>query len=376
MTNKQSNPSVSKISIMDIVPYKPGRSTIPRKMIRDTTIAKPIKLSSNENPFKTSEKAIKAIIDAAKEQFKYPDGSCVELRKQISKSNNNINENNIVCGAGSDELISLICDAYAGENDEILCSEYGFLMYPISAMKVGAKVVFAKETNLKTDINNLINCITDKTKIIFIANPNNPTGSYISNEEMTCLRKNIPPQILLVIDSAYAEYVDREDYDCGIRLVESTNNTVMIKTFSKIYGLGGVRLGWAYCHNDIADVLNRVRGPFNVSDIAQKAGIAALLDVDFISKSKIHNTKWIKNLANELNNLGLRVFPSVANFLLVEFPKEEKFNSNNANKFLLEHNIIGREMDAYKLPECMRFSVGTEEENILLIKILKEFLQK
>ena len=368
MTNKKSLPTVSKSTIMDIVPYKPGKSKI-------SNGKEPIKLSSNESPFGVSKITREALIDATENQFRYPDGGCNLLRNKIAETHN-INADKIVCGAGSDELISLICDAYANEGDEVLCSEYGFLMYPISAMKVGAKAVFAKETNLRTDINNIINAITDRTKIIFIANPNNPTGSYISNEEMTYLQNNIPSNIVLVIDSAYAEYVNKEDYGCGIKLVESSQNTVMTRTFSKIYGLGGIRLGWAYCPDNIADVLNRVRGPFNVSNIAQKAGIAALSDVDFINKSIEHNIKWIDIMTNELGSLGLKIHPSVANFILVEFPAQTKFNSENANKFLLERNIIGREMSAYKLPEYMRFTIGTERENNLLISALSYFLEK
>jgi len=368
MTEKKSIPTVSKSTIMDIVPYKPGKSTI-------SDGRKPVKLSSNESPFGTSDKTKLAIVEAAANQFRYPDGGCTILRSKLAETHN-INMDNIVCGAGSDELISLICDAYAGEGDEVLCSEYGFLMYPISAMKVGAKAVFAKETNLRTDINNIIDSITDRTKIIFIANPNNPTGSYISNEEMTYLHKKIPENIILVIDSAYAEYVNKDDYDCGIKLVQSSNNVIMTRTFSKIYGLGGIRLGWAYCPDSIADVLNRVRGPFNVSNIAQNAGIAALSDVDFLQESIEHNKKWLGIMAESLGKIGIKSYPSAANFILVEFPEEEEFNAQNANKFLLSKNIIGREMTAYKLPKCMRFTIGTEEENKLLLKTLENFLNK
>jgi len=359
-------PCVIFPKVMDIAPYKPGTSKI-------ANVEEPIKISSNENPFGASPKAVEAIKNAASKMHRYPDGACLELRKAIAKQHN-INAENIVCGAGSDEIIALLCQAYASEGDEVIYSEFGFLMYPISAIRCGAVPMKVAETGLRTNIDNIINTVTDKTKIIFIANPNNPTGSYITKDEVRQIQAAIPPHVILVIDAAYAEYVSAEDYTSGLELVDKFENVVMTRTFSKIYGLGGLRIGWGYFSASVADVINRVRGPFNVSDIAQEAAIQSVKDIDFLKKSRLHNDKWQKILTDELSSLGLKIYPSVTNFILADFLGLEGKSVNDVDDFLKAKGIIARRMESYGLPTCMRFTIGLESENKALIQALQEFV--
>ncbi len=355
----------AKPGIMNIKPYVQGSA-------KAGNAKKVIKLSSNENPLGPSPKAITAYKNYTKLLNLYNDGSVPELRDAIAKENK-IPAGQIVCGSGSDELIALITQAYSGVGDEVIFTEHGFLMYPISAMRVGAHPVKVPEKNLRTDVNSILKGVTDKTKIVFIANPNNPTGSYISRDELVYLRKNLRADILLIIDGAYAEYVSKKDYTAGIDIVDMGENTVMLRTFSKIYGMAALRLGWAYCPPSIADVLNRVRGPFNVSGPAQAAGIAAIKDRVWTKKSISHNNKWLKIVSAELKQMGLTPHPSVANFVLVEFPSKNK-TAAAADEFLRKNGVIGRRMESYGLPSCLRFTIGLESENKKLLQLLKKFL--
>ncbi len=352
--------------IMQITPYKQGGW-------KAKSTKKIIKLSSNETSLGPSPKAVAAYLKAAKILNRYNDGSSPELRQAIAKVHG-LNWGKIVCGAGSDELIALIIQAYAGVGDEILYSEHGFLMYPISALKVGAVPVKAREKNLRADPKSILESITEKTKIIFLANPNNPTGSYLTAREMQELRAKIRAHILLVIDSAYAEYVTAKDYSDGCELAEKSENTIVLHTFSKIYGLAGLRLGWSYSCAEITDVLNRVRGPFNVSTPAQLAGIAAISDKKFTSQAVAHNKKWLPWLSGKLENLGLKVYPSAANFILVEFPGGKK-SAQAADEYLKKHGIIVRRMEAYSLPKCLRITIGLATENQAVFAALTEFMQ-
>lgn len=350
--------------IMDIAPYVPGKSK--------STAKRTIKLSSNESALGASPKAMAAYEEAEKTLHRYPDGSATELREAIGEVFG-LDPNRIVCGAGSDELIALLIQAYAGMGDEVLYSQHGFLMYPISSLKVGAVPVKAPEKNLRTDIEAFLENVTPKTRIVFIANPNNPTGSYITREELISLRKRLPENVLLVIDSAYAEYVGNKDYTAGEDIVDLGENTVMTRTFSKIYGLGSLRIGWAYCPESITDVLNRVRGPFNVSTAAIKAASSAVKDIEFTQQCCEHNTKWLAYLTKAISDIGYKVYPSVTNFVLVEFPDEPRKDAKSANAFLQQEGVIVREMPAYGLPNCLRITVGTEEENKLLVDLLTKF---
>lgn len=351
-------------SILEIEPYVPG-ATVKSKKNRS------IKLSSNENPFGCSQAVTEAITKNFKYLNRYPEGTCAELRKKIGEVNK-LNPDKIICGAGSDELITLITLAYAGQGSEIIYTRHGFLMYPINALSVGATPVVADETNLKADIDEILKKVTEKTRIVFLATPNNPTGSYSTHEEVKEFWKKLRSDILLVLDLAYAEFVDKPDYVRGAELCDEFDNIVMLRTFSKVYGIPSLRLGWAYADSKIIDVINRVRGPFNVSSISQVAGIAALGDQEFVQKTILHNRVWLEKLSKDFSDLGFKPYPSVGNFVLVDFGTPEKAQA--IDKFLKEDGISARRMDAYKLPSCMRFTIGLEEENIELVKSLKTYL--
>ena len=362
---------IPRSSILDIEPYVGGESSA-------LGINSIIKLSSNENPFGPSPLAKKAYIKATNELHRYPDGSYEKLRGSIANLHK-IDSNKVVCGAGSDEIISLICLAYSGPGDTVLYSQHGFLMYPISAKAAGAQPIYAKETNLTSDVNALLKSVNDSTRLLFLANPNNPTGTYLSQDELWNLRRNLREDIILVIDAAYAEYASRNDYSPGIDLVEEFDNVVMTRTFSKIYGLGGIRLGWAYCPSKIADVLNRIRGPFNVSTPAIETGIAALKDKSFIDKSRKHNDTWLAWTHEKVHKLGLKSPNSAGNFLLVQFPKEQKnkiTTAEAANIFLKDRGILVRRMEAYGLENCLRITIGQEFEMKKTIESLKRFLEQ
>lgn len=355
-----------KPSVMSIKPYVAGKSKA------SGSVQKIIKLSSNENNLGPSPAVIKAIADHAPKAFRYPDGSAAELRQAIGKVHG-LDPERIVCGAGSDELIGLLVHAYAGAGDEVLYSQYGFLMYKIYSQAAGATPVTAPERNLTADVDALLAKVVPQTKIVFLANPNNPTGSYLPTAEVKRLRDKLPPNVILAIDGAYAEYVDRPDYTDGRELVDSTPNTVMLRTFSKIYGMSSLRLGWGYFPPAIADALNRIRSPFNVSAVAQAAGIAAIYDVKYTQHCKEYNAKWLKIVGDEIKDMGFTVYPSIANFVLVEFTNTGTKTAEVANKFLMERGIIPRDVVGYGLPDCLRITIGTEEENQALLKALKEF---
>ena len=283
----------------------------------------------------------------------------------------NIDKERIVCGAGSDELIAFLTSAFAGVGDEIIYSQYGFLMYPISAQRVGAKAIKVEESNLKTNVDNIIAAISDKTKIIFIANPNNPTGSYLNKTELQKLIDNTPKNILIVLDCAYEEFVVESDYPHGIDIVNKYENIVTTRTFSKIYGLASLRIGWCYSSKYIAEILNKVRGPFNVGGPAQVAALAALKDDEFFDISKNYNQKWLKILFAEFTkNPSIKTHPSIANFILLDFGSLD--NCQKANQKLLENGFILREMGGYGLKNCLRMTIGTETENLQLLEILQK----
>jgi len=350
--------------LLDIDNYKPGKAKIGQK-------AEIIKLSSNENALGASPKALEAYLCHAKEIFRYADGSCNALREAIAKKNN-IDAERVVCGAGSDEIISLLTASFVNKDDEIIYSKHGFLMYPISAKRVGAFAVAAAEKNLKADIDAILAAITEKTKIIFIANPNNPTGSYLSAAEIQKLVDNTPKNILIALDHAYEEFVlQTVDYPNAIDLVNKNENVVVMRTFSKIYGLASLRIGWCYGSKYIAEILNKVRGPFNVGGPAQMAAVAALQDDDFFEKSRSHNQKWLEFFFAELSKAKkIKAYPSVANFILLDFGDVE--TCKKANELLLESGIILREMAGYHLPNCLRMTIGGDDENLKLLAVLKK----
>lgn len=354
----------AKDTIYDISPYVGGESKADAGRI--------IKLSSNEGPFGPSPKAIEAVQNMTAQMHRYPDGGCVELRAALAERNN-IKADHIVCGAGSDEIISFLCHSYVGEGENIIHSAHGFLMYAIYAKTAGGTAISVPEKNLKADIDALAKAVTTKTKILFLANPNNPTGSYLTRDEIVALHSKLPQSVILVLDAAYAEYVDDPDYTVGHDLVEKHDNIVVTRTFSKAYGLGGMRLGWGHCPEAIADVLNRVRGPFNVSSAAQAAGLAALADEEFLQKSMTHNKNCRDWTKFQLEGAGLTVHPSAGNFLLVDFGSPDK--AENTRQYLKNQGILVRQMGAYGLPECLRITIGTDEEMTLAVAVIKDYIK-
>lgn len=357
---------IPRPGIMDIKPYVGGESGL-------DGVARVIKLSSNEGALGPSPKAMKALEEMAGDMHRYPDGGATRMRKALA-SRWGLDASRIVCGAGSDELLGILCRAYAGPGDEVLYSQHGFLMYAIAAKACGAVPVTAPETGLTADVDNLLAAVTAKTRIVFLANPNNPTGTYLAADEVRRLRAGLRDDILLVLDAAYAEFVSRNDYTPGIELVDAGDNTVMCRTFSKIYAMGGLRLGWAYCPAAIAGVLNRVRNPFNVGSSALVAGEAALSDTAYMELCKGHNDYWLDWMQGELARLGLTVTPSVCNFVLVHFPRETGKDAAAADAFLRARGIIVRAMGGYGLGHCLRITIGTAEENQRVIETLAEFL--
>ncbi len=357
-----------RTGILDIAPYVGGRSSAPEARGRRV-----IKLSSNESPLGPSPKAVAAYREAAASLHRYPDGGAVALRSALG-ARHGLDPERIVCGNGSDELLTLLAHAYAGPGDEVLHSEYGFLMYPIAARSAGARPVAAPEPGLVADVDGLLACATPRTRVVFLANPNNPTGSYLPAGELRRLRERLPGDALLVIDAAYAEYVGADDYIPGAELVDEFGNVVVIRTFSKIYGLAALRLGWAYCAPDVADVLNRVRGPFNVTGPALAAGEAAVADGAHVAAARRHNDRWLPWLCAEIAKLGLTAHPTVANFVLVEFPPQAGRDADAANAFLMGRGIIPRTMSEYRLPGCLRFSVGLDDEMPAVAAALAEFM--
>jgi histidinol-phosphate aminotransferase len=360
----QSHPQ-PKPGILDISAYVPGKS--------GAKGAKVHKLSSNESPIGASARAIAAYKAGADTLELYPDGAATALRTAIANRYGLMAEN-IVCGAGSDELLQLLAHAYLGPGDEAIYSQYGFLVYPIAIQSNGAAPVVAPEKDYIADVDAILSRVTAKTRMVFLANPNNPTGRYLAFSEVKRLHAGLPADVLLVLDAAYAEYVRRNDYEAGIELVATSSNVVMTRTFSKIYGLAALRLGWAYCPAHVADVLNRVRGPFNISAPAIAAGAAAMEDKDFVERAITHNDTWLPWLSNEMKALGLEVTPSVGNFILVHFPADERRNAHAADAYLQENGFVVRRMDSYGLPRALRITVGREEANRGLIACLKAFL--
>lgn len=352
--------------VLDIEAYVPGETAVPGGL-------KPIKLSSNETPLGPSPEAVAAFSSAATGLERYPDGAATLLREAIA-ARYGLDAGRIVCGAGSDELISLLAHAYLGPGDEGIFTEHGFLLYRIVVLAAGATPVVVPENNLTADVDAILAHVTERTRVVFLANPNNPTGTYLPIGEVRRLRAGLRDDIVLVLDAAYAEYVRRNDYEAGLELVATTANTVMTRTFSKIFGLAGLRIGWAYCPAAVADALNRIRGPFNLSAPAIAAGAAAMQDVAHIERAVSHNDEWLPWLTGRIEKLGLKVTPSVANFLLVHFPAEPGRDAAASDAFLKARGIILRRVGGYGLPHALRLTVGTADENRKVADALSDFV--
>ncbi len=351
--------------ILNIEPYKGGESVLPG-------IAKPIKLASNENPLGASAAAKKAFADAAASLHIYPEGGATLLRRAIA-TRYGLDADRIVCGAGSDEIFQLLGRAYLAPGDEIVQSQYAFLVYRLIAQTAGAEVRTAPDRDYTVDVDAMLAAVTAKTKMVFLANPNNPTGTYLPVQEVRRLHAGLPEDVLLVLDSAYAEYVRRNDYAAGVELVSEFDNVIMTRTFSKIHGLAALRLGWAYGSASVIDVLNRVRGPFNVSTAAQRAGIAAIEDGAFADASAEHNAVELARATKSLKALGFDVTPSVANFVLIHFPKTPGRTSADADAFMRSKGFILRALKVYGLPNALRLTIGTTAENDGVLAALAAF---
>src|SRR3954468_11402907 len=312
-----------RAGVLDIETYVPGKSTAPG-------VARVFKLSSNETPLGPSPKAVAAYRAVAEHLQDYPDGSATALRIAIGRAFG-LDPARIVCGAGSDDLLYLLARGYIADGDEAIYTRHGFNIYPIAVLSAGGKPVVAPETNYTADVDAIIAKLSDRTKIVFLANPNNPTGTYVPFDEVKRLHAGLPSDVVLVLDAAYAEYVRRNDYEAGIELVATSDNVVMCRTFSKIHGLAALRLGWMYGPPHVVDALNRIRGPFNVNAPAIAAGAAAMGDAAHVERSRAHNERWLKWLTDEISKLGLQVTPSVANFLLIHFPENAGRSAQEAD---------------------------------------------
>lgn len=354
---------IPRPGIMEIAPYVAGAARI-------EGANRTVKLSANENPYGPSPKAIQAYREAADQLNLYPE-SHAPLADAIA-SVHGIEADRIVLGAGSDELIALLCRAYAGEGDEVLYSQHGFLMYRLSALTTGATPVVAPERELTAHVDALIGAMTERTKLVFLANPNNPTGTMLDSSEIRRLADSLPKQALLVLDAAYAEYLRPEEDDGAIALVRERENVVVMHTFSKIYGLAALRLGWAYAPDHVVAVLNRVRGPFNVSRPALAAGTAAMQDQEWIERCRVLNEVWREWLAREIELSGFNVTPSKANFLLVE--AGERVDALDAH--LQSRGLIARRVDAYGLPGNIRITVGDEDACRALARAVASFARE
>lgn len=357
---------VPKPGILDIAPYTPGKSGA-------GLTGRVFKLSANETPLGPSPKAIEAYKAAADHLEDYPEGTARVLRETIGRTYG-LNPDRIICGAGSDEILNLLAHTYLGPGDEAIHTTHGFLVYPIATMANGAINVIAPEKNFTADVDAILGLVTTRTKLVWLANPNNPTGTYLPFDEVKRLRAGLPPHVLLVIDAAYSEYVSRNDYEAGIEMVATTDNTVMTRTFSKIYGLAALRIGWMYGPENIVDAVNRIRGPFNVSTAAMMAAAAAVEDTAHQQMSRAHNDQWRAWLTDEVSKLGLEVTPSAANFILIHFPLKAGKTADDADAFLTRRGLILRALKNYKLPHALRMTVGTEEANRLVVAALAEFM--
>jgi histidinol-phosphate aminotransferase len=342
----------------------PGLPAVPRL----------IRLDSNEGALGPSPRAVEAYRAIAGSLHRYPDNGSTALREALAQRHG-IDAGRIVCGNGSDELISLLCHTFAGTGDQVLKSRHGFPAYATQAVAAGAVSVSAPEKDLTTDVDALLALVGPKTKMVFIANPNNPTGTFLSGTELRRLHAGLPPSVLLVIDEAYAEFVTRPDYEPGLALAETAANVVVLRTFSKIFALAGLRIGWAYCGSAIADRLNDMRAPYNINSGAQAAALAALADTPALRRTREHNDIWRPWFERELKSLGVTVNPGVGNFVLLR-PGTTAAHATAAHEFLRENDILTRALGGYALPEWLRVAVGTEDEMREVVGCLASFLRK
>jgi len=354
--------------VLSVDPYVPGRS----KLAGSGPV---IKLSSNETPLGPSPLAVEAYRQVAGHLDRYPDGSHTALREALGATYG-INAAQIICGNGSDELFHVLAQAYLGPGDEAIYTEHGFLVYRIAILAAGATPVIAPERHLTADADAILERVTPRTKAVFIANPNNPTGTYLTKKQVSRLRNDLPEQVLLVLDGAYAEYANKDDYEAGLELAKATPNTIMTRTFSKIYGLAAARIGWGYAPQHVAQAINRIRSPFNLAGPSMAAAVAALSDQTHVERAKSHNKLWRARVTQELREIGFDIPDSAANFVLIPFPPDKGRTAQDADDFLISKRIILRQLGAYKLPNALRMTIGLESENRAALDALHEFVRK
>ena len=355
-----------KFKKFNIEAYKPGKSKIKK-------LKKIIKLSANESALGMSTKAKKVILDKKLNLERYPDGKAQNLRKEISRRYK-CNPDKIICGAGSDEVIQMICQLFLKPSDEVIVPQYSFLMYRIYSNIVSAKVKFSKEINFKISNTEILKKVTKKTKIVFLANPNNPTGTYLTKKELLDLRKKLDKNILLVVDDAYAEYMKNKDYKSGLDLFKNKENVFVLRTFSKIFGLASLRVGWGYGSKKIIDALNIIKPPFNVSHLAQLAATESLKDKKFIERSIKHNLYFANKVKTELEKYNIFSNSISANFLFLNFEKC-KFSAKYFYERLKKRGIIVRSTeDGYHIKNKLRVTIGSRNENLAFINAAKQIL--
>lgn len=355
-----------RAGLMDIPLYEGGKSSL-------SGHDRVIKLSSNESALGPSPMAVTAYGDTAASLVRYPDGGSGVLKAAISEVHD-LPVTQIICGAGSDEILCLICRAYAGPGDEVIHTEHGFLMYALYARGVGATPVVVPETNLTADVDAILAAVTPATRIVFLANPNNPTGTALSQSEVSRLRDGLREDIVLVMDGAYAEFMDPATYDAGRALVETTPNTIMTRTFSKIYGLANLRVGWAFGPSNIIETLERIRSPFNINGAAIAAAAAAMRDTAHTDAGRAHNARWMGVAVQRLRALGLEVTGECGNFVLPKFPETPGKTAAEADAFLQSQGIIVRRVANYGLPNHLRITLGTDEEMEAVLTALTTFM--
>lgn len=334
-----------------------------------------VKLSANESALGPSPKALESYQGAADVIERYPDSNAVAVRTAIA-GRYGLKAEQILMGIGSDELLAVLVRAYAGAGDEVLYPSATFSMYRIYAHSCGADIVQAPDINYTADVDALLGAMTDRTKVVIVANPNNPTGTYLSISEIERLRAGLRDDILLIIDAAYAEYVTKPDYDPGVALVEATDNTAMTRTFSKVHGLASIRLGWCYTHPDIVSVIGKIRSPFNVSSTGQAAGVAAIEDTDHVDKVIAHTAKWQGIATQRLAGMGLDVTGTEGNFVCVGFPDEDGKRAKDCDAFLRDRNIMTRYMAMFGLPNHLRITIGLDDEMEICLDTVEAFMKK
>jgi histidinol-phosphate aminotransferase len=333
------------------------------------------KLASNENPLGASPKAKAVYADMGAKLEIYPDGTAKDLKAAIAKKHG-LDASRLVIGAGSDEIFLMLGRAYLGPGDESICTAHAFAIYAIIAQQQGSKIIEVAEKDFTADVDAILAAVTPKTKIVWLANPNNPTGTYIPYDEVKRLHSRLPSNVLLVLDGAYAEFVRKNDYASGIELVSQYENVMMTRTFSKLYGLAGLRVGWAYAPAHVVEAIERVRMPFNVNLSAQAVAIAALEDEAFTEESLAHNDRELPRLVAALRALGLEVIDGVGNFCVARFPETKGKTAAEALAYMKNHGVTLRGLGGYKMPNHLRISVGTVEGNNAALKHLTDFLSK